>query len=142
MDEAGFKELSHPGIDDGKARFPDFPFFEILSRFIPWQAFPVLVELMIEDVGKMVENGEVELPPSEFFDIHPDGFALATPGVLILVLDLRVECADRDETMPEILGETGCGFSRGNVAEVGIVVDDLGNGMVHPITSSAFAWVG
>ena len=132
MHEAGGEELAHPGIDDGEAGEAVFPFSEILAGFVPGEVFPVFVELVAEDVGEVVEDGEVEFAPGEFLDVDGDG------GCLGEFFDFVVKGAYGDEAVAEILGEAGGGFGGGEIAEAGVLADDGGEGVLHALAGGAF----
>jgi hypothetical protein len=63
------QELAHAGIDDGKAGRAGGPALEGGVRAGPGEAAPVGIEFFIKDVRVKPQDGEVELPPGEFFDV-------------------------------------------------------------------------
>ena len=67
--ESSGEELSNTGVDDGDASLAGLPRFKLLFRFIPGKAAPNGIKLPLQYLGKVVEDLEVKLPPSQFLKV-------------------------------------------------------------------------
>ncbi len=102
--EAGGEQFADAGIDDGEAGEALFPCVPVSARFVPWESAPVGIEFLMKDIGKMVEDGEVEFPPSEFLDVGIAADFTCRSGFFPDAQNICEDLADGDESEAKVLG--------------------------------------
>lgn len=97
--ESGGGEFAHSGIDEWESCAALFPCVEGFAGLVPWESAPVGVEFLFEDVGEVVEDGEVEFAPGEFLDEDVDAGFSRSVGFGAGFEGVGVDGADGDEAV-------------------------------------------